>query len=98
MVIEWLTLRLPPAEQSRYLVLDAEIWTPALAACPGFFGKEVWRAAADPGVVNLIIRWQSREDWKAVPGLILAETEARFVAALGYLVPVLSCTDLDVLG
>lgn len=98
MVIEWLTFRMPAEDQARFLALDADIWTPALASCPGFLGKEAWHAAADPEQVNLIIRWQCRADWKAVPADLLAETEARFVAALGRSVPVRSCTDLDVLG
>lgn len=98
MVIEWLTFRLPRADQARFLALDAAIWTPALATCPGFLGKEVWCAPADPEVVNLIIRWQSRADWHAVPRTLLEETEARFAAALGLRVPVQSCTDLDVAG
>jgi uncharacterized protein (TIGR03792 family) len=97
-VIEWLTFRVPSADQARFLELDAAIWTLALAACPGFLGKEVWRAATDPEVLNLIIRWQSRAEWKAVPPALLAETETRFAAAFGRSVPAQSCTDLDVLG
>lgn len=98
MVIEWLTFRLPQTDHARFLALDAEIWTAVLATCPGFLGKEVWRAGADPDALHLIIRWQARADWHAVPPALLAETEARFNAALGRAVPVHRCTDLDVLG
>jgi uncharacterized protein (TIGR03792 family) len=96
MVIEWLQVTVPVADQARYLAADAKIWTAALAAQPGFLGKEVWVRADDPTAVNLIIRWNSRAAWKAVPGAVLAAVEAAFVAAMGQAYPVVACVDLDV--
>ncbi len=98
MIIEQLTFRVPAALRPRYLALDAEIWTATLAAQPGFLGKEVWVEADDPDSLHLIIRWQSRAQWKAVPTDLLADTDRRFAAALGQQVPVLRCLDQEVLS
>jgi uncharacterized protein (TIGR03792 family) len=97
MVIEHLTLRVPLALRSRFLEADAAIWTAVLSAQPGFLGKETWVDAADPKAVHLVIRWETRAAWKAVPADLLAATDARMTAALGQPCPVVSCTDLDVL-
>ncbi len=97
MVIEQLTFAVPPALQARYMELDAEIWTAALARQPGFLGKEVWREADAPERLHLIIRWSDRALWKAVPAEVLAATDAAFVAAMGEIFPVLSCLDQDVI-
>jgi len=96
MVIEQLTFEVPPADQARFIALDAAIWTPALARNAGFLGKEVWREADAPGRLHLVIRWESRAAWHAVPGDLLAETDAAFNAALGTVYPVLRCLDQDV--
>jgi uncharacterized protein (TIGR03792 family) len=97
MVIEHLTVRVPIALRSLFLEADAKVWTATLAAQPGFLAKETWADAADPETLHLIIRWQSREQWKAVPPAVLAETDARMTAALGQPCAVLSCNDCDVL-
>ena len=97
MVIEQLTFQVPVADQPRFLAEDAAIWTPALASQPGFLGKEVWREAATPHRLHLIIRWADRASWQSVPTDLLARTDAAFVAALGVEYPVLSCLDQDVL-
>jgi uncharacterized protein (TIGR03792 family) len=98
MVIEQLTFEVPASDQTRFLTQDAAIWTPALAAQPGFLGKEVWREAAIPERLHLVIRWTDRAAWKAVPATLLAETEASFTAALGQTYPVLRCLDQEVLA
>lgn len=98
MVIEELTFHVPVADQPRFLAQDAVIWTRALAAQPGFLGKEVWREAEAPDRLHLIIRWADRAAWKSVPAELLARTDAAFVAALGVTYPVLRCLDQDVIG
>jgi uncharacterized protein (TIGR03792 family) len=97
MIIEQLTFRVPAALRPRYLALDAEIWTATLAAQPGYLGKEVWVEADDPDTLHLIIRWQARAQWHAVPADLLAATERRFAEALGQHLPVLRCLDQEVL-
>ncbi len=97
MVIEQLTFQVPVAGQPRFLAQDAAIWTAALAAQPGFLGKEIWREAGAPERLHLVIRWVDRAAWKAVPSDVLAKTDAAFTAALGTSYPVLRCLDQDVL-
>jgi uncharacterized protein (TIGR03792 family) len=98
MVIEQLTFQVPLADQPRFLAQDAAIWTKALAAQPGYLGKEVWREADAPDRLHLVIRWTDRAAWKAVPAELLARTDTDFVAALGVTCPVLRCLDQDVLS
>jgi uncharacterized protein (TIGR03792 family) len=96
MVIEWLTFRIPAAQQAAWIAADAAIWTPALAAWPGFAGKEVWTGHDEPDHLSLIIRWHSHDAWKAVPRATLDATEAAFRARTGAAFPVLTCTALVV--
>ncbi|NCT12106.1 MAG: TIGR03792 family protein [Rhodobacterales bacterium] len=97
MVIEWLSYRVPVALQARFLALDDTIWTAALSRHPGYIGKETWRDAADPEALHLIIRWDSRAAWKAVPAALLAQVQADFDAALGQSLPAPTCTEMAVL-
>jgi uncharacterized protein (TIGR03792 family) len=96
MVIEWLSYRVPEADQPAFLAADAAVWTAALSGCAGYGGKETWRRAEAPDRIDLIIRWETRDHWKAVPGPLLAETEARFRAMFSGEAEFLGCTDLDV--
>jgi uncharacterized protein (TIGR03792 family) len=96
MVIEWLTVRVPLADQTRYIATDRAIWSGALARHAGYLGKEIWSRADDPEALNILIRWQSRAAWKAVPADVLAETETAFVAAMGRAYPIIDCVDMDV--
>jgi uncharacterized protein (TIGR03792 family) len=97
MVIEELRFMVPPEMQELFVSTDREIWTQALSAQPGFLGKEIWRNADQPDDLRIVIRWASRQSWKAVPRDVLDTTERRFAEALGRVFPVLQCTDLDVL-
>ncbi len=82
MVVEWLKFRVPRAEQQRFLTVDEAVWTEGLAQMPGFLGKEVWlHPQADE--VLFIIRWATREAWKAIPTEALNRLEAEFQAQLG---------------
>lgn len=96
MVIEWLRITVPVADQARYLAQDAAIWSAALARNAGYLGKEVWVRADDAECVNLVIRWASRAAWHAVPAGLLAETDAAFRAAMGGVYPVIECMDYEV--
>jgi uncharacterized protein (TIGR03792 family) len=96
MVIEWLCIEVPVAEQAPYLAQDAAIWTAALARNTGYLGKEVWVRPDKPTTLNLIIRWASLTDWKAVPAALLAQSDAAFQAALGKVYPVQECITYEV--
>lgn len=98
MIVEHLVIRVPLDLQARFLALDAAIWTATLAGQPGYLGKEVWSERAEPERMHLMIRWTTREAWQAVPPALLAETDRRFAAELGAVLPVLSCTEYRVRG
>lgn len=83
MVIEWLGFRVEPELREKFIAEDEKIWTPVLAASPGFLGKETWIAPGISDRVYFVIRWQTREQWKAVPMELLVETEAQFMSAMG---------------
>ncbi len=84
MVIEWLQFRIPADQRERYIQLDNEIWTPFLQTCPGFLTKETWIDPTDDEAVIFIIRWRTREEWKAISEAKLAEVTSRFDEALGF--------------
>lgn len=83
MVIEFLKIEVTPQDRERYLQLDKEIWTQALAKCAGFLGKEVWLNPNKPSEVILIIRWASQKEWKSISSQLLQEIERQFVLATG---------------
>ncbi|MBH8556168.1 TIGR03792 family protein [Nostocaceae cyanobacterium CENA357] len=83
MVIELLKFKLTPNIRENYIQQDAEIWTTALAEYPGFLGKEVWINPNDSTEIILIMRWATREQWKAIPLEDLVAIESRFAQALG---------------
>ncbi|NJK39241.1 MAG: TIGR03792 family protein [Oscillatoriales cyanobacterium RM2_1_1] len=66
MVIEWLEFDVPKAQQEAFIKRDEEVWTEGLKTSPGYIGKEVWSDPFQDKVI-LVIRWQTREDWKSVP-------------------------------
>ncbi|MEM9436053.1 MAG: TIGR03792 family protein [Pseudomonadota bacterium] len=98
MIIEHLVVAIPEGTSESFLQHDAAIWTATLAQQPGFLGKETWLEADDATRVHLIIRWETRAQWKAVPPALLAATDVAMAEAFGRPVPVLSCTDLEVIG
>ncbi|MEB3274685.1 MAG: TIGR03792 family protein [Prochlorothrix sp.] len=83
MVIEWLEFRVDPAVRSQFLHHDRQIWTTALSTCPGYHSKEVWQDHTDPRRIVMVIRWQSRDQWKAIDPLWLETLETQFRAAVG---------------
>lgn len=78
MVIEWLTIRVSADQRERYIRIDDDIWTPALKQYPGFISKETWISSDDAELIIFVIRWASREQWKAIPEAELDEITARF--------------------
>jgi uncharacterized protein (TIGR03792 family) len=66
-VIEFLKFQVAPDLRENFIQKDGEIWTAALAKYPGFISKEVWINPNHHTEVILIIRWSTREQWKAYP-------------------------------
>ena len=83
MVIEWLTFRVKPELREEFIKKDEAIWTATLSQQDGFLSKEVWIAPDREDRVFFVIRWQTREQWKAVPMKLLAETDKQFMSAIG---------------
>jgi uncharacterized protein (TIGR03792 family) len=83
MVIEWLTFAVPADWQDRFIAADERVWTPFLATCSGYVGKQIWRNPAQPDRLVQIIHWQSRAQWKAIPPADLARVDQAFREALG---------------
>jgi uncharacterized protein (TIGR03792 family) len=97
MVVEWLNFIVPPELQADFVAQDRAVWTEALSTCPGFLDKSVWREANAPEKLSLVIRWRTREDWRAVPAPLIANANERFEAALGQRFPVMQCIDYEVI-
>ena len=76
-VIEHLRISVP--EQGREAWLEAErgSWEPWLAQQTGFLGRDLlWDPETEEG--TLLIRWSSRQAWKAIPSEEVGEVQARF--------------------
>ena len=77
MVVEHLRLKVP--EQYLSLWLDAEVrtWQPWLESQEGFLGRDLyWDPVQEEGV--LLIRWASRQQWKAIPELEVHRVQKSF--------------------
>lgn len=83
MVIEWLKFRVTPELREKFVQKDDEIWTATLSRYPGFIRKEVWISPDRLDEAIVVIHWESMEAWKSVPAEVLADTDARFTAAMG---------------
>lgn len=83
MIIEFLRFTVTAELREQFVRLDSDIWTPVLAAAPGFLGKEVWINPDDLTEVAVIVQWTSFEEWQSIPQEELQRTEAAFLAAMG---------------
>ncbi len=95
LTIERLTFQVDPTIRDKFLAEDAAIWTPMLAAQPGFLGKEIW-LSENPQSIVMIMHWASREQWKAIAVADLVETDRRFTAAVGPGFELLDCSEFSV--
>ena len=75
MIIEWLRFKVPPEKWEAFIQRDEEVWTAGLKKIPGYLGKEIWVDAAENEVV-MLIRWETREQWKSVPQSIIDELDS----------------------
>ena len=76
-VIEMLRAKCVPGRRDEWLVRDAEIWTPALAAHDGYISKEVWPSIDHPDEVVIIVRWASLAQWKSFPDELNVALDAK---------------------
>ena len=82
-VVELLKVEIAAEDREKYLQIDREIWTKVIAQFPGFINKEVWLNPQAPTEVMLIIRWRSRQEWKAISVELLQEIERQFALKMG---------------
>ena len=76
MVIEWLKFKVPQEKWEQFIQRDQEVWTAGLKSWDGFLGKEIWVDPVENEVV-MLIRWETREKWKAVPQSTIDELDAK---------------------
>ncbi|MFM2060488.1 MAG: hypothetical protein RLZZ507_158 [Cyanobacteriota bacterium] len=84
MVIELLKFKIPAQMREIFIQKDEESWTTVLAKYPGFLGKEVWISPHDLTEVVIVVHWQSREQWKAIPETELEAIAQKFDQSLGF--------------
>ena len=76
-VIEHLRISVPAEGREAWLEAERGSWEPWLAQQTGFLGRDLlWDPETEEG--TLLIRWSSREAWKAIPSEQVAEVQDRF--------------------
>ena len=78
-VIEQLRLAVPASHREIWLQAESSSWQPWLEQQPGFEGRELfWDPQREEGL--LLIRWSSREQWKAIPSEEVQQVQEVFEA------------------
>ena len=71
-VVEHLRVKVPAEARQAWLEAERGSWAPWLKQQPGYLGRDLlWDPEREEG--TLLIRWASRDQWKAIP---LEEVEA----------------------
>ncbi|MDJ0796687.1 MAG: TIGR03792 family protein [Calothrix sp. MO_167.B12] len=98
MVVELLKFTVPSEHRDLFIQQDAEVWTTALSAYPGFFRKQVWLNPTEPTEVTIVIHWITREEWKAIPQIELDAIAQRFDRAFPYSYEMIESSEYTVMG
>ena len=76
-VVEHLRIKVPADSRQAWLEAEQGSWEPWLQNQDGFLGRELlWDSAREEG--TLLIRWASREQWKAIPEADVEAVQTRF--------------------
>jgi len=76
-VVEHLRIKVPADGRQAWLEAEQGSWEPWLQKQDGFLGRELlWDSAREEG--TLLIRWASREQWKAIPEAEVEAVQTRF--------------------
>jgi uncharacterized protein (TIGR03792 family) len=76
-VVEHLRLKVPAEARQAWIDAEKGSWEPWLAQQDGFLDRQLlWDPATEEG--TLLIRWASREQWKAIPNHDLEAVQERF--------------------
>ena len=104
-VVELLRLGVPTVHYRAWLEAEKASWEPWLAKQPGFQGRQLlWDRQRQEG--TLLIRWASRDQWKAIPEAEVGRVQERFEhrarqltgQATGNPFPLLAEAELEPLG
>jgi len=76
-VVEHLRLKVPAEARDAWLEAEQNSWEPWLAQQDGFLDRELlWDPEREEG--TLLIRWASKDQWKAIPAPEVAAVQQRF--------------------
>lgn len=76
-VVEHLRIRVPAEARAVWLKAEQGSWEPWLAQQDGFLGRDLlWDPDTEEG--TLLIRWATRNQWKAIPHAEVARVQERF--------------------
>ena len=76
-VIEHLRVQVPRESRQAWLKAEHGSWEPWLAKQKGFIGRELlWDPQSEQA--TLLIRWSSRDAWKAIPQQEVEAVQERF--------------------
>lgn len=77
--MEHLRVRVRANARAAWLQAETHTWEPWLRRQGGFLGRELfWDAEREEGI--LLIRWSSREQWKAIPPEAVEAVQRQFEA------------------
>jgi len=76
-VVEHLRVKVPAEGRQAWLAAEQGSWEPWLAQQDGFLDRQLlWDAEREEG--TLLIRWASKDQWKAIPPEAVEAVQARF--------------------
>ena len=76
-VVEHLRLKVPSEARQAWIDAEKGSWEPWLTQQDGFLDRQLlWDPATEEG--TLLIRWASRDQWKAIPNHDLEAVQERF--------------------
>ena len=76
-VVEQLRIQVPSKDRQAWLKAERSSWEPWLNKQKGFIGRELfWDPQSEEATV--LIRWSSREAWKAIPQQEVEAVQERF--------------------
>jgi uncharacterized protein (TIGR03792 family) len=76
-VVEHLRVKVPADGKKAWLTAERGSWEPWLQQQEGFLGRDLlWDPEREEG--TLLIRWASREQWKAIPEAEVEAVQERF--------------------
>ena len=76
-VVEHLRIKVPAEALNVWHRAEEGSWEPWLATQDGFLGRDLlWDPETEEG--TLLIRWASREQWKAIPAAEVAQVQEQF--------------------